>query len=75
MELSRVFADYMVLQRGMPILLWGHSDAAETVGVRLNGTLIAEAPVGAGAFSLTLPPQPAMEDATFGGWRNPSLPC
>lgn len=65
MQLARVFTDYIVLQRDRPILLWGRSDAAGTVPVRLNGRVIAQVPVEAGLCAFLLPAQPAMEDAVL----------
>lgn len=65
MQLARAFTDYMVLQRDMPIPLWGKNDSAQTVSVRLNGRTIAEEPVDAGLFMFLLPAQPAMEDAVL----------
>lgn len=65
MKLARIFRDYMVLQRNVPIILWGTADAEEKVEVTLNGSKIAETEVQPGEFVLTLPPQRAMEDATL----------
>lgn len=65
LKLARVFSDGMVLQRRMPILLWGVSDRAQSVTVRLDGERIAEAEVPAGDFALTLPAQEAREDAAL----------
>lgn len=36
MELARVFADNMVLQRRRPICIWGICDTAQMVTVRLQ---------------------------------------
>ena len=62
-RLARPFSDGVVFQRGRPILLWGSSDEAQSVDIRLNGETIAEAEIPAGDFSITLPPQEAAENA------------
>ena len=35
-ELPSVFGDDMVLQRDMPIAVWGHADPGEAIAVRLG---------------------------------------
>lgn len=65
MKLARIFGDYMVLQRGMPIRIWGSCDKAETISVKLNGQVIREKVVRVGTFSFHLPPIEAMEDVTL----------
>ena len=65
MELARVFKDGMVLQRDIPICIWGNSETAQTLRVRLNGEILCEANVTAGEFTIQLPAQSAMEDAVL----------
>ena len=65
MKLARVFKDGMVLQRDVPICVWGHSETAQTLKVRLNGEFLCEAQVTAGAFTIQLPALSAMEDAVL----------
>lgn len=65
MKLARIFNDYMVLQRDMPVLIWGTADADEKVIVKLNGETICETEVQKGKVSFLLPAQPAREDATL----------
>ena len=36
-RVSDLFADYMVLQHGVPMRIWGHASANESVTVTLNG--------------------------------------
>lgn len=65
MRLARVFGDYMVLQRGMRVPVWGTSERAQAIEVRLNGEKIREAKVPEGEFCVLLPALEAMEDATL----------
>lgn len=62
-QLARVFSDYMVLQRRVPICIWGQSDAAEPILVSLNGEELYRGTVPAGNFTIILPAQEAVEDA------------
>ena len=62
-RLARPFSDGVIFQRGRPIPLWGSSDEAQSVTVRLNGETIADAEIPAGDFSITLPPQEVAENA------------
>lgn len=63
MKLARIFQDGMVLQRHMPICIWGTCEEPQTVAVRLNGKLLCRRELSEGPFQFTLPPQEAMEDA------------
>ena len=65
MKLARVFGDYMVLQRRMPIRIWGENEAPAGAEVKLNGVTLCSASLPAGPFALTLPAQEAMLDATL----------
>ena len=64
-QLARIFSDGLILQRGTSVPIWGVSDREQTVTVTLNGKPILTAKVPEGEFSLTLPAQPAMEDAVL----------
>lgn len=64
-QLARPFSDGAVFQRGMPIVLWGSSGEKQTVSIRLNGERLMEADLPSGDFSLTIPAQDAVEDATL----------
>ena len=64
-RLARPFSDGVIFQRGRPILLWGNSDKAQSVRVRLNGETAANVEIPAGDFTITLPAQEAMEDAVL----------
>ncbi len=63
MKLARIFQDGMVLQRHMPICIWGTCEEPQTVAVRLNGKLLCLRELSEGPFQFPLPPQEAMEDA------------
>ena len=65
MKLARVFGDYMVLQRRMPICIWGENEAPRQAEVKLNGVTLCTAELPAGPFSLMLPAQEAMTDGTL----------
>ncbi|MBQ9122917.1 MAG: hypothetical protein IJY10_05420 [Lachnospiraceae bacterium] len=65
MKLARLFTDYIVLQREMPVLIWGTAEKDEKVEVKLNGEVIREIDVKKGAVQFTIPAQPAMENATL----------
>lgn len=55
----------MVLQREMPIRIWGTAEETAPVTVTLNGAPIWSGTLEAGDFSILLPAQPAAEDATL----------
>ena len=65
MELARIFCDCMVLQRNMPLVVWGNSKKPRKLQVKLEGKLLMETEVGEGVFSLTLPPLEAAENVTL----------
>ncbi|MGN0998460.1 MAG: sialate O-acetylesterase [Faecousia sp.] len=65
MKLARVFGDYMVLQRRMPICIWGENEIPEQVEVKLNGVTLCTEELPAGAFTLMIPAQEAMANATL----------
>ena len=64
-QLASAFQSGMILQCGKPVRIWGSSDRTERVRVLLNGELIAERVVTEGAFSFSIPAQPAMENAVL----------
>lgn len=53
MELARVFADNMVLQRRRPICIWGICDTAQMVTARLNGWEICQKHIEPGELQKT----------------------
>jgi sialate O-acetylesterase len=59
MKLASLFCDHAVLQRDLPIPVWGWAEPGETITVRL-AVNEAKAVAGAdGAWRVTLPPLPA----------------
>lgn len=62
MQLARVFTDYMVLQRQMPILIWGTSEKKERIEIKINKTMVCMADITAGEFSFLIPLQETAED-------------
>lgn len=65
MKLARVFGDYMVLQRRMPICIWGENEAPQRAEVKLNGVTLCAEELPAGPFTLMVPAQEAMTDVTL----------
>jgi len=53
-KLPGVFGDHMVLQRGMPVPVWGWADPAETVTVTLAGQSKTATADGEGKWSVKL---------------------
>ena len=64
-KLARIFQDGMVLQRQKPIRIWGETDRAQRLSVRLNEEAVFEGEFAAGEFSLSLPPREAARDLTL----------
>jgi hypothetical protein len=58
-SVSDLFADHMVLQRGVPLRLWGHADAHENVAVTLNGQTATTSATAEGNWTVSLPAQNA----------------
>lgn len=56
-SVSDLFADHMVLQRGVPLRLWGHADATENVMVTLNGQTATTSADTDGNWKVELPAQ------------------
>lgn len=53
--LPRIFSDNMVLQRKMPIRIWGNADAKEIVNVTLNGISQSATTDKSGKWEIVLP--------------------
>lgn len=62
--LADIFQNNMTLQRQKPIRIWGVTDTVQSVCVKLNGADVLSEVTIEGSFTLTLPAQEAMEDAT-----------
>ena len=58
-ELPRVFADGMVLQRGQAIPVWGHAEPGARVEVSIDGATVHATADGNGAWRAELPPREA----------------
>ena len=54
-RLPNIFTDNMLLQRDMPVRVWGWADAGESVSVALMGTTVATKADDKGQWSLELP--------------------
>src|SRR5579885_2854637 len=54
--LPSVFSDHMVVQRGLPVHVWGHADAAEPVSVSFRGETRSTTADDLGNWSVYLPP-------------------
>ena len=66
LQLPPVFADNMVLQRGMPFYLKGKADAGETVVVRLGGKELARGVTDArGVWNVRIPALTAVDSTTL----------
>ena len=55
-RMPRFFSDNMVLQRDMPVRVWGRASAGDTVEVRLGGTAAAAVADSSGRWLAELPP-------------------
>lgn len=64
LELARIFADGMVLQRDAELPLWGRAAAAAPVTVTFGTATVTVTADAEGRWSATLPPQPARRDGT-----------
>ena len=58
-HMSRLFSDHMVLQRDMPIRIWGTADAGEPISATLGAATRTTTASENGHWSVTLPPMPA----------------
>lgn len=57
--LPALFADHMVMQRGVPIHVWGSAAPAESVTISLRGATRSATADDIGQWSAYLPPSPA----------------
>jgi len=64
-SLPKVFSSHMVLQRNMPIHIWGFADPGEKVSVEFHGTSGTATADTVGRWSVYLPAQPAGGPFTF----------
>lgn len=62
--LADVFQDNMVFQRHKPINIFGTAQEDQILSVYINGEKLAEAEIKKGEFSVTVPEQEAVENAT-----------
>ena len=70
LQTAKIFQDHMVLQRELPITVWGQTDAGALVKAELSGakgtaSAVSEPAGEDGAWRLTLPPQEAAENVTL----------
>ena len=66
LQLPPVFADNMVLQRGMPFYMKGKADAGETVVVRVGGKELARGVTDArGVWNVRIPALTAVDSTTL----------
>ena len=54
-QVGAVFGDNMILQREMPIHVWGSADAGEKVTVKFGGNAASTTADGVGSWKVTLP--------------------
>lgn len=64
-RLPHIFGDHMVLQREMPIPVWGWADPGEEVTVDLSGSSVSAVADEAGKWMVKLPAQQAGEPKTL----------
>jgi sialate O-acetylesterase len=58
-SLPKLFSSHMVLQRDMPIHIWGSAAPAEQITIEFHGLTRTTPADNAGRWSVYLPPQPA----------------
>jgi len=58
-SLPHLFSDHMVLQRDVPIPVWGSADPGETIRVALGGATVQTVAASDRRWSLALPAMPA----------------
>lgn len=61
-ELASPFTDHMVLQRDLPVPVWGTAEPAEQVSVRFNGQTQTTKADADGHWRLILSPMPALAE-------------
>ena len=64
-QLAEYFGNNMMLQRRKPIRLWGNCDNAGSIRVFFNDKLVLQEEIREGEFSIFLPEQEAIENATL----------
>ena len=62
LSFARVFQDHMVLQRELPIAIWGKTKKGERVAVELDGVTATTTADDGGRWRVTLPPRAASKD-------------
>jgi sialate O-acetylesterase len=62
LQFARLFNDHMVLQRGMPVKIWGWAMAGETVTVAFAGQTVPATAGGDGRWVATLKPLEASSE-------------
>ena len=55
LKLAGMFSDHMVLQRELPVAVWGWAPAGKTVAVSLGGNTVQVVVEASGAWRVTLP--------------------
>ncbi len=55
-RLPALFTDHMVLQRGLPIKVWGWADEGEAVSIEFRGQKVNATPAASGRWDATLKP-------------------
>ncbi len=58
-RLPRVLSDHMILQREMPVTLWGWADEGESVEIQLNGNKLAHTSAKNGKWQIQIAKQKA----------------
>ena len=58
-SLPKIFSSHMVLQRDMPIHIWGSATPGESITATFHNLTNTTTTDAAGRWSLYLPPQPA----------------
>lgn len=64
-KLSALFSDHMVLQRDVPIVVWGSADPGEDVAVAIAGQSQSAAADASGKWSVTLEKLPISKGTTL----------
>lgn len=64
-SLPKFFSDHMVIQRDMPINVWGKADKGETVKVSFNGQIQTTKADKSGDWKVTLPAMPYAGEKSY----------
>ncbi len=62
LELPHIFTDHMVLQREMPVPVWGTAEAGESITVEFAGQRVTTTADTAGQWRVDLAPLPASDE-------------